>query len=638
VTPDLLEDEDGAILLFALAFLALVGVAAAAVLGVVSAGTTTTERLRDQGQDVYAAGGGVEAYIARMRTDLTLGSAGNCPDETQTIAGRSVAVTCAPAAGSRALTGGGSPSGVPAAALISLASGSEPGVVVRNNDSSGLALRIGGGIRSATTVSAPNGPVQVDGAVTVPVPTACSGDLRSPNPLDPSASLPLVCTSPSGATDPGYPRATSSEPAAATIPTSCSGTLPAGTYRDAAALSDWLNGCPGTVTLSGTYHLDFTNTTAGAGCSAPHELCLRNRNVTLRAGTVHPTDRSACVAGSGGAQLILAGDSRVSVESGTLQLCPPESAGARVSIHAGGATTTPATSTTTLEGTVTNLGNGQSVYTTPDGARRESDGTVAVGPTGNGNRSPRLQVATFGAVPTASAIPSNATILSATLRLRHQEAPGVLPTATIRSGSASATFTATSTCSGTGFCSRAVLATDRIDVTSVLSTPAAVAAATAEFGVSGSNTASLVDGVTLEVAWRPRVFGAQSGCVIATPYTDGSGPCAVLTVNGSNTDVDIRGTIYAPASAVDLRSVNRAGTVASRGIVARTIRLHVPTLQDFSDFFVSVPGAASLERSSADVTLTARVGTDPRPVVVARVELDRTTPTVPAIRSWTVEP
>ena len=71
------RDEEGAVLLLALAFLAFFGLVIGATLTFADASMRSTERLREQRATVYAADGAVDAAIQVGRTDTGVGAYGD---------------------------------------------------------------------------------------------------------------------------------------------------------------------------------------------------------------------------------------------------------------------------------------------------------------------------------------------------------------------------------------------------------------------------------------------------------------------------------------------------------------------------------------------------------------------------------
>jgi hypothetical protein len=96
-----------------------------------------------------------------------------------------------------------------------------------------------------------------------------------------------------------------------------------------------------------------------------------------------------------------------------------------------------------------------------------------------------------------------------------------------------------------------------------------------------------------------------TGCIRTSPYTPTAGPhCAVIRTSGSNTTFVVRGTVYAPAAAVDLALPNSSYQVISRGIIARVLALTVNP-NGFSGSVIRSPGLGSVTYADRKVLFTA---------------------------------
>ena len=102
--------DEGVSLILAMAFLSLLGVLVASLLTVVYSSTKTTVAVRDHTSNLYGADGGTDVAVQLLRNSSTY-----CPNvssypsamPTQTIGGRSVALTCQTISGTVGGTGGG---------------------------------------------------------------------------------------------------------------------------------------------------------------------------------------------------------------------------------------------------------------------------------------------------------------------------------------------------------------------------------------------------------------------------------------------------------------------------------------------------------------------------------------------------
>lgn len=129
-------------------------------------------------------------------------------------------------------------------------------------------------------------------------------------------------------------------------------------------------------------------------------------------------------------------------------------------------------------------------------------------------------------------------------------------------------------------------------------------------------------------------------CISKVPYDQADRTtCALLKTNGSQANVLIQGTIYAPLAALDLQLTNIA-QVAGRGILVRKLKLQVTG--SFSGSAVFSPGfvGTTLTNSARKILFTVTLGT---PKLRARVRFDdydsngvRIQPSTVTIESWSV--
>jgi hypothetical protein len=91
-----LRDEDGQVLLLALAFLVFFGLIIGVILGFAEASVRATTNLREQRSIVYAADGAMDGAIQYARTHLEAGAFGATPCITYTVTlnGKTATVTC----------------------------------------------------------------------------------------------------------------------------------------------------------------------------------------------------------------------------------------------------------------------------------------------------------------------------------------------------------------------------------------------------------------------------------------------------------------------------------------------------------------------------------------------------------------
>lgn len=119
---------------------------------------------------------------------------------------------------------------------------------------------------------------------------------------------------------------------------------------------------------------------------------------------------------------------------------------------------------------------------------------------------------------------------------------------------------------------------------------------TAERGTGADPSNAHLDGIELDLLFRPPTFEPLSGCLVAGPYP-GAGACALVTVGGASpasTRFLVDGTVYAPSAAVDLAMSQLDSQVVTRGLVARTIRLDLSPKSTFKRPTIGVPNPESV--------------------------------------------
>ena len=102
----------------------------------------------------------------------------------------------------------------------------------------------------------------------------------------------------------------------------------------------------------------------------------------------------------------------------------------------------------------------------------------------------------------------------------------------------------------------------------------------------------MLDSVQLDVIYEVPGFRANNGCVSATPYAGGGGPCALIYAVGSNPDTRlyIQGTTYAPLAALDITLNNVSEQVFKFGVIARTVKVSITGSSSFTGAVIAVPG------------------------------------------------
>lgn len=662
------RDEAGTALVLALVFLSLFGVFVAVILSFADTGVRTTIALRDHDGRRYAADGAVDGALLYVRDDAVRGREGEpCPDFTMNTANNvPVVVECSPQPGSgEVLPGGGDdPSNTPPYAVLTLSqSGAEDGIFIRNNTNPAVPFTIVGDVHSNSNVTAVSGTVSVDGDLTASGP--CAGDIQVTGARN--------CSGAATVTDPGtgnsrYNPKASTRPAEVPLPP-CSAAgapvvMPPGTYTDAGALSSLMSSCNRTFVFQGVYYFDFADTTniSCGSTSGRHIWCVQNGNANFRiiGGTPDPLAAGECLGTAPGVQFIFGGDSRVSFQAGKASICAfPESNRQRIAIYAKEGPQPPAPPDRIFDPVdvvleadeiTTNRGNPRFSNT---GDAQAIDDDVA---------SARLragQDAELVFEQYAPKIPDDATVDRDTIGIviRHQEPPrSRVDTLTldITNGEGASLPQVTASLdpacdNATQFCLRDELRTNRLSIDrDDFDDPSEINGATVRvsYGArsdAGADVLAAVDAVVFELTYTPAPepqpapdpFPTQGGCVTQSGLAAITN-CAVVTTDGSNTDVRINGTIYAPHSAVFVKTVNRGSQILGRGVVSRVLRVELPASTAVDEPSIHIPeDSGGSSHANRDVIFTARV--DGEPLLRARAEYDDTQdPPAVVVRSWAV--
>lgn len=621
------RNDSGAALVVALAFVTVISIGTTALITLADTGQRTSRAVRVQGHEVYAASGAVDRAIDDVRQNVALGrQAGPCPDTTTVLNGVSTKVTCSGAAGSGGSSGGGANSNnTPPNAILTLAT-SEVGLRQESNND----LKITGPVLSNSTVQVDvsSSSLTVDGAVKAR--GACSAQVSS----TPAPACNLGAATIDDSADPGYlmhPDATAgSPPVPAPAPQGCTGGTPKlvvfepGTYNSVTALNNVFTTCSGSVFWfkSGFYYFDFTDSTAAwqitgsqthvvggertrwipsspdAGDPAPVVPFPAKAIPAVPPLPEVPEVLGGCVtseevATTPGVQWAFGGTSRVIIQDAKVELCargssteqqiafyglPP--AQDTTSPAPGPQTVTyafagPATSTTTP------------AFTDADNAREAGSGVAKAVATDGGSGSTATLLVPGLAGP---AVPAGATVTAVRLRLIHQPLNANVTDLGARllrsNGTVLATLAAVNgnNCSASttsGICAKesATAYEQLIDLPTTMPV-ADLANARLEFNakIKTSNNSNpgeqQVDAVTVEVTYTPQAavpYRMLTGCAAT------AGGCSILQTSGNPTKLSLHGTLYAPTAAVQIELPNNSTQVLERGVIARTLRVSIPT-------------------------------------------------------------
>jgi hypothetical protein len=145
-----------------------------------------------------------------------------------------------------------------------------------------------------------------------------------------------------------------------------------------------------------------------------------------------------------------------------------------------------------------------------------------------------------------------------------------------------------------------------------------------------------IDGITVLVGYTLPV-PAVSGTALAQPYVTGSAATtSLLKASGATTVLALHGTVYAPASVVDLGLTSVAWTVVDRGVVVRHLASSMTAAAGYAGPLISVPVLGQAKRK---VVLTA---TDAGGATLARADVTFANAagtlngTIPTLNEWTV--
>ncbi|MFD8634540.1 hypothetical protein [Streptomyces sp. NPDC059533] len=527
------DDEQGATLILALAFVVVFSLIAVSVLSFASTGLRAATAYVAQGKRDYSADGATQLAIKNF-------SQGNpCADYTAPpINGRQMIVHCDPLNSSPAATRATQPDD----ALRSLGGAAGEGI-----DVSSPGLRVQGSVFSHSNITTGGG-----ASMTVSGDVSAIGDCSKAvsQPQLPPTQAPYVrdCandtpSSPADAVvggDPDYTPPATAVPVRRTVP-ACPAPgswlvrLQPGYYDDAAALTRLTGGeCRGVVVWlqPGVYHFDFTFT-GGSGV-----WTVDDPTVSVVGGTPTGWDsgaptRPAVPAPGGcattrpeGVQVMMGGDSRFQVDRGHAELCAPVTPDAQqVAVYG----VQPPKPSHTLKPTavLTNTGFANPGHALTSGERPTLPGCSQ--PTGTtsctadtvldptNRRSASMQFAGF-----TPKVPPGSVITGATLHVKHQDdgdltAPGAVKVTAAVGGD---------TCRTDDLPRHTALAEDPpIDLLGAcgLTDPARLSDLTVTYAATldtgGTTATERLDGIRLEVAYRTPTTFKPTSVTASTGFT-----------------------------------------------------------------------------------------------------------------------
>ncbi|MER8185827.1 hypothetical protein [Kitasatospora sp. NPDC094015] len=529
------DDDQGAILIVALAFVVVCSLLAVSVLTFAGTSLKASGVYVDQGKRAYGADGATQLAIANF-------AQGNpCADYTAPpINGRQMTVHCDPLNASPTSTRATQPQD----ALRSLGQGADEGINVTTP-----GLRVQGSVFSHANITTGGGASMVVTGDVSAVGT-CSGAVsrtqlpptQAPYAHDCADDTPPAPADAVVGADPDHTPPTTAVPVRRTVP-GCPGAgawlvrLQPGYYDDARALTRLTGGdCPNVVVWlqPGLYYFDFTFTSTAALWT------IGDPTVSVVGGTpagwdpAAPTRPAVPVPGGcdrtrpAGVEVMMGGGSRFQVDRGHVELCAPVTPDAQqVAVYG----VQPSKPSHTLRATavVANTGFANPAQALIGGERPNLPGCpqpsgpagctadAVLGPANHGSAS--IQLAGF-----TPQVPPGSLVTGATLHVRHAEdgdpaVPGG-PTVTAAVGQ--------DTCRTDGLPRHTALATDpAIDLLGPcgLTDPTRLAGLTVTYAAApdttGATMTERLDGIWLEVAYRtpttfkPAAVAASSGFTAA---------------------------------------------------------------------------------------------------------------------------
>ncbi|MEU8764251.1 hypothetical protein [Streptomyces sp. NPDC048659] len=555
------DDERGATLILALAFVMIFTLVTVSVLSLATAGLTAARTQAGQGELGYAADGATQLAIDRF-------AQGNpCAAYTAPpLNGRRMTVHCDPLDSSPETARATRPQD----ALRALGEGTGDGVEV-----TAPGLRVQGSVFSRTGITTTGGGSMVV-AGDVSAVGNCSRAVTQPRL--PASRTPYTrgCaddTPPAPAdeavgTDPDLAPPATAVPVRRTVP-ACprSGSGPGswlvrllpGSYDDASALGRLTGGdCPGAVVWlqPGLYYFDFGFT------GGPALWTVDDPTVSVVGGTPAGWSPEAAtrpaVPGPGGCdrtrpegvQIVMGGASRLQVDRGHAELCAPVTPGAQqVAVYG----VQPPKPSHTLRPTrvVTNTGFTEPGQALTGGERPTRPGCPQ--PTGtegctadaalDADRSRTASIQLAGFTP---GVPAGSLVTGATLRVRHAESGGL----TARDAVTVTTAVGGETCRTDALPRHTELTTDpAIDLLGAcgLTDPARLGALTVDYTATldadGTAATARLDGVWLEVAYRTPTTFKPTGVLASAGFT---APDAALEI-GEQPTAAVAGAELSPA-------------------------------------------------------------------------------------------
>jgi hypothetical protein len=585
------QDDEGAILVVALAFLLLFALFIPALLGSTQTGISVSQSLNTQRRDIYAAEAGLRTNVEALRNSRTTAVYNQpCgPTVVGTFNGVQVRVRCdpQPSSGDSGLTR-------PPFALLALphVDSTTEGVTDTPTVGGGGGtsdVYVGGDVSSngfiKRAANSASGHFYISG--TAEGHSCVGGNIDDPATGNNVCTVVSTVFADPGLTNTGYAK---------------SGGFPAATDPAAICMTNAAKFLPGYYThmpsapgacasktwwfSPGLYYFDFT--------SGTHVLDLSSQTVVT--GTPNPTNYDPA---SGSAAPVMPGSCKVDGDlppyTGTewifgadtvlnvgaaakIELCPTVSdTSQEISLRGyGAAGDAPSGVTTVTDNPTSNTQSPSTAYkvaAVDTGPNAYAIGGALATGVVNSSSSSDITMSGFPDVPT------NAVVTKAVLRIKHQETssgtgnpPTIGATVVYKTGTAGTDVPLG--CATGQLCASSTQRLDTVDVTAGYQSTngASVSQMTVDFGVNSPRntvTTEALDGIELDITYAPSgVFRLQTGCTVLP--VGAAGQCDTLS-NDPGAQLYVQGTIYAPLGRIDIATASGDPVQLNRGVIARDI-------------------------------------------------------------------
>ncbi len=636
-------DERGTSLVLALAFMTLFGVSAAFLAGLGSASFQNINAIRDQRSAVYSAQGAVDSAIDYVRGNASLGTnGGSCPTMNFPAAGsHAITATCV----GQSSGGGGTGGNFPSQALLTMGTGSEPGINVGSLMPGNV--KIGGPVFSNSGINA-NSIFNQGGIDSGTYPLYARGSCQGNITGTPAACDIGPGGHPEG-NDPNYPSPLSVIPARQTVPPCPVAankiiTFTPGFYDDETSLTNLTNGtCKNAVLWfqPGAYYFDFDL----AGGS--NQWFISDSTINIVGGTpkgwsttsstrpVIPSPGACKVdtdpTPNAGVQFVWGGDSQWLFAAGNAELCASPDANGRELALYGQKTGTATATSTTLKPTGASAITGWPSPLTPANALAAIDNTVTTANLSGAGKTGSMTITGYN----ASSIPAGSAFGSVQLRIAHRES---IP-ASVASGGLTATVNGNGATCSIPITTRATLGTDPLYAVPCITSLAQLSSLNVVYAGklvnSGSPSSALdLDGLEVVVNYTPPALRAQSGCILVPGgiLNSNGGACSMVALTSIfGGGFYVNGTVYAPLARLDLELTFGTKVQVTRGIIVRAIGLWDPPSVSTIGTNIAVPPSVREVVFVGQVDSTRRV----------RAVVDFTDTPTPGsqavVKSWTVQ-